>query len=184
MKHLLKITAVIALLAGTAFAGPEPSYKKTVVEPRPEVYGLGWYGAIVAAVSDLAGAPDAPVSPAGAAAFRMLDASLREVIGSSGPGESLLADAAQGALSGTGATSSAATGGRSTGGAPAGRLAASEVVSNAAVLLFGGIETTEGMISNVILHLLQHPGQLALVREDPGLVPGAVEESLLSLIHI
>ena len=34
------------------------------------------------------------------------------------------------------------------------------------------------MISNVLLHLLRHPGQLALVREDPGLVPSAVEESL------
>ncbi len=169
---------------------------------------LGWYGAIVAAVSDLAGAPHTPVSPAGAAAFRMLDASLREVIGSSGPGESLLADAAQGALSGTGATGNAATGGRSTGGAAAGgavtsgavtggavtggaaaggaaadgaavgRLAASEVVSNAAVLLFGGIETTEGMISNVILHLLRHPDQLAMVKADPGLIPAAVEESV------
>jgi cytochrome P450 len=123
---------------------------------------LGWYGAIVAAVSDLAGAPAAPVSPAGAAAFGMLDASLREVIVSSGPGQSLLADAAQDALAG------GATGG----------LATSEVVSNAAVLLFGGIETTEGMISNVILHLLRHPDQLALVRADPGLIPAAVEESV------
>jgi cytochrome P450 len=124
---------------------------------------LGWYGAIVAAVSDLAGAPDGPVSAAGAAAFRLLDASLREVIGSSGPGQSLLADAAKDALAGSGAT---------------GGLATSEVVSNAAVLLFGGIETTEGMISNVILHLLRHPGQLALVRADPGLIPAAVEESV------
>ena len=145
---------------------------------------LGWYGAIVAAVSDLAGAPHTPVSPAGAAAFRMLDASLREVIGSSGPGEPLLADAAQGALSGTGATMRSAVArlpavrGRSTGGAAAGRLAASEVVSNAAVLLFGGIETTEGMISNVILHLLRHPDQLAMVKADPGLIPAAVEESV------
>ena len=57
-------------------------------------------------------------------------------------------------------------------------LTTAEVISNAAVIMFGGIETTEGMISNVILHLLRHPGQLALVREDPGLVPGAVEESL------
>jgi len=26
------------------------------------------------------------------------------------------------------------------------------------VLLFGGIETTEGMIANAVLHLLEHPG--------------------------
>jgi cytochrome P450 len=46
------------------------------------------------------------------------------------------------------------------------------------VLLFGGIETTEGMIANALVHLLSHPGQLALVREDPALAAGAVEESL------
>jgi cytochrome P450 len=139
---------------------------------------LGWYGTIVAAVSELAGAPDTPVSPAGAAAFRVLDASLRKVIGTAGPGQSLLFDAAQDALAGTGGgiTSGTAAGGRPTGAA--GRLAASEVVSNAAVLLFGGIETTEGMISNVIVHLLRHPDQLALVRADPGLIPAAVEESV------
>jgi opacity protein-like surface antigen len=51
MKHLLTITAVIALLAGTAFAGPAPSYKKTVVEPRPEVFGLGLYGALQAGMN-------------------------------------------------------------------------------------------------------------------------------------
>jgi cytochrome P450 len=116
----------------------------------------------------------------------MLDASLREVIGSSGPGQSLLADAAQGALARAGATGGPGTGGPATGGpatgpaadGPATGLSTSEVVSNAAVLLFGGIETTEGMISNVILHLLRHPDQLALVRADPGIIPAAVEESV------
>jgi cytochrome P450 len=44
--------------------------------------------------------------------------------------------------------------------------------------MFGGIETTEGMIANALLHLLSSPGQLALVLGDPGLVPAAVEESL------
>jgi cytochrome P450 len=53
-----------------------------------------------------------------------------------------------------------------------------EFVSNAAVLLFGGIETTEGMIANAILHLLERPEQLALVRSDPGLIGPAIEESL------
>ena len=57
-------------------------------------------------------------------------------------------------------------------------LTSTEVVSNAAVLLFGGIETTEGMITNAAWHLLTHPGQLDLVREGPGLLPAAVEESL------
>jgi cytochrome P450 len=52
------------------------------------------------------------------------------------------------------------------------------VISNAAVMLFGGIETTEGMIANAVLHLLAHPDQLELVRADPALLRGAVEESL------
>lgn len=46
-----------------------------------------------------------------------------------------------------------------------------EVVSNAAVLMFGGIETTEGMIANLLLHLLRDP--------KPGVnIPDAIEESL------
>ena len=44
--------------------------------------------------------------------------------------------------------------------------------------MFGGIETTEGMIANALLHLLSSPAQLELVLADPGLVPAAVEESL------
>jgi cytochrome P450 len=46
------------------------------------------------------------------------------------------------------------------------------------VLLFGGIETTEGMIANAVAHLLQHPDALEAVRADPALLAGAVEESL------
>ncbi|MDP9400726.1 MAG: cytochrome P450 [Actinomycetota bacterium] len=60
----------------------------------------------------------------------------------------------------------------------AGGLGRDEVVANAAVLLFGGIETTEGMILNAVLHLLAHPDERALVAADPSLLPGAVEESL------
>jgi cytochrome P450 len=37
-----------------------------------------------------------------------------------------------------------------------GELEESEYVSNAAVMLFGGIETTEGMIANAVVHLLVH----------------------------
>jgi cytochrome P450 len=49
---------------------------------------------------------------------------------------------------------------------------------NEAVLLFGGIETTEGMICNALLHLLSHQDQLELVRADRSLLPNAIEESL------
>jgi cytochrome P450 len=59
-----------------------------------------------------------------------------------------------------------------------GGLAREEVVSNAAVMLFGGIETTEGMIANAIAHLLSHPDELALVRAEPVLLANAIEESL------
>ncbi|MFC9692702.1 cytochrome P450 [Kribbella sp. NPDC056951] len=57
-------------------------------------------------------------------------------------------------------------------------LTIDQVVANAAVLMFGGIETTEGMITNALWHLLTNPEQLALVRADPALLPNALEESL------
>jgi cytochrome P450 len=58
------------------------------------------------------------------------------------------------------------------------QLTRDETVSNAAVLLFGGIETTEGMITNVMLHLLTSPDGLARVSAGPELIPAAIEESL------
>ena len=140
-----------------------------------EVLGLGqadpatiltWYDEIVAAVQAEGAAagrcalPDTgadtgadgvtSVAAGGTAAFGELAASLRQVIAR---GDSLLAEVT-------------------------GPLAEQEAISNAAVLMFGGIETTEGMITNALLHVLSSPAQLALVLADPGLVPAAVEESL------
>jgi len=57
-------------------------------------------------------------------------------------------------------------------------LTVREIVSNAAVLLFGGIETTEGMICNAIWYLLGDLPALAHVRAAPALTEAAVEESL------
>jgi cytochrome P450 len=57
-------------------------------------------------------------------------------------------------------------------------LTVGEIVSNAAVLLFGGIETTEGMICNAIWYLLRDEAALADVRVDGTLVAAAVEEAL------
>ena len=132
-----------------------------------EVLGLGqadpatiltWYDGIVAAVQAegaaagrgaLAGTGAdgvTSVAAGGTAAFGELAASLRETIARGG---SLLAEVT-------------------------GPLAEEEAISNAAVLMFGGIETTEGMIANALLHLLSSPAQLALVLADPGLVPAAV----------
>jgi cytochrome P450 len=44
--------------------------------------------------------------------------------------------------------------------------------------MFGGIETTEGMICNAVWHLLGQSGALREVTADPGLAANAVEESL------
>ncbi len=129
-----------------------------LVATPPEVI-LAWYDAIVAAVSELAGAPGAEPGAAGMAAFSQLAERLRGVIAADDPDQSLLAAAAQHV-------------GRS------GALSTDEAVSNAAVLMFGGIETTEGMITNAAWHLLGHPDQLRLVRGDPELLPNAIEESL------
>ena len=120
--------------------------------------GADGRGAGVSAGEAGAGAGEAG---AGEAAFGLLSARLSAVIEAVDGPPSLLADAA------------------SVQGGDAGpRLSTREAVSNAAVLMFGGIETTEGMIGNAILHLLSNPGQLALVRADDSLVPNAVEESL------
>jgi cytochrome P450 len=113
---------------------------------------LGWYRAIVGAVSALTGEPGREGAPAGdvaaavragSAAFASLSASLRPVM-----------------LSGHDS------------------LTEDEAISNAAVLMFGGIETTEGMIANVLFHLLRDPAQWRLVSQRPSLVASAVEESL------
>ena len=58
------------------------------------------------------------------------------------------------------------------------RLADDEIISNALIVLFGGIETTESTILNVIWTLLRHPNALAAVRRTPALMPGAVEEAM------
>ncbi|HEY2699607.1 MAG TPA: cytochrome P450 [Pseudonocardiaceae bacterium] len=54
-------------------------------------------------------------------------------------------------------------------------LSVDATVSNAAVLLFGGIDTVEGMITNAVLHLLTYPGQRPA---DADALAKFVEESL------
>jgi cytochrome P450 len=110
---------------------------------------LRWYSTFVAAVSGVTAGGPVPAEAAGA--FEALSEHVLAGIDDNG---SLLAAAV------------------------AHGLRKDEVVSNAAVLLFGGIETTEGMILNLVRHLLQAPDQLAAVRADLDLLPGAVEESL------
>ncbi|MEV6412843.1 cytochrome P450 [Kribbella sp. NPDC051718] len=110
---------------------------------------LDWYQDISTSVSGIAAG--LPVTAEGAAAFAKLH---QHVAGSIDHSDSLIAEAA------------------------AAGLGTDEVVANAAVLMFGGIETTEGMITNCLWHLLTNPSQLALVLADPSLIPNAIEESL------
>ncbi|MEH0576775.1 cytochrome P450 [Streptomyces sp. B21-108] len=58
------------------------------------------------------------------------------------------------------------------------RLSHEEVVSLAVVLFVGGFDTTVNLIGNGTLALLRNPDQLAELRADPSLLPGAVEEFL------
>lgn len=58
------------------------------------------------------------------------------------------------------------------------RLTDPELTSMAFLLLFAGHETTVNLIANGVHALLAHPGQLAALRADPSLLPGAVEELL------
>jgi cytochrome P450 len=53
-----------------------------------------------------------------------------------------------------------------------------ELVAQTLLLYIAGHETTVNLIAGGTLALLNHPGQLALLRDDPALVPGAVEELL------
>ncbi|MEM8705177.1 MAG: cytochrome P450 [Actinomycetota bacterium] len=56
-------------------------------------------------------------------------------------------------------------------------LADDELAANAAVILFGGIETSEGATATAFSHLLERPAILDAVRTDPNLIAAAVEES-------
>ena len=58
------------------------------------------------------------------------------------------------------------------------RLSQREMLNILRVLLVGGNETTTNLIGNGMLALLANPDQLARLRDDPGLVPAAVEELL------
>jgi cytochrome P450 len=110
---------------------------------------LKWYEAISDSVTGVSAGR--PVTVSGAEAFSRLH---EHVAGGIDGADSLIAEAAQAGL-GT-----------------------DEVVANAAVLMFGGIETTEGMITNAVWHLLTNRSQLDLVLADPSLLPNALEESL------
>ncbi|MFE0171776.1 cytochrome P450 [Streptomyces sp. NPDC059002] len=63
-------------------------------------------------------------------------------------------------------------------GRDGGGLSDDELVGLAMLVLVAGHETTTNLIGNGLLTLLAHPGQLAELRADPALLPGAIEELL------
>jgi len=109
---------------------------------------LGWYDEIVAAVDRVSVGKEI-----GPGALAAVDALARHVGGTIEEGGGVLAQAAV-------------------------RLEPAAVVSNAAVMMFGGIETSEGMTTTVFWHLLTNPDQLAALVADRSLGANAVEESL------
>ncbi|HEX9165078.1 MAG TPA: cytochrome P450 [Gemmatimonadales bacterium] len=56
-------------------------------------------------------------------------------------------------------------------------LSEEEIMGNALIILFGGIETTEAMILNALWAILTQPGILALVRERPDRLGDVIEEA-------
>jgi len=58
------------------------------------------------------------------------------------------------------------------------RLSDEELRATAGLVLAAGFETTVNLLGNGIRILLEHPDQLAMLRADPDLWPGAVEEIL------
>jgi cytochrome P450 len=110
---------------------------------------LAWYDAIVAAVTEITAG--GRLATAAQEAFAALGARLERVIERV---DSWLLPAADSGLT------------------------HAQIVSNVAVLLFGGIETTEGMIANAALTVLENPAGIPRIRDDPRLLEAAIDESL------
>lgn len=57
-------------------------------------------------------------------------------------------------------------------------LSEGELFGTVVLLIVAGHETTVGLIGNAVVNLLANPDQLQLVRDDPSLLPDAIEELL------
>ena len=57
-------------------------------------------------------------------------------------------------------------------------LSEEELLATCAILFQAGHETTANLIANGLFILLRHPDQMGLLRDDPALLPSAIEEIL------
>ena len=135
-----------------------------LTDPGAVAEVLERYDAIVASVTAISAGHGA--TEAGARAFTALRERLEAVIAGVGAERASLLSAA--ALAAADAT------------AGDGALSHDQIASNAAVLLFGGIETTEGMIANAALALLRRPELADRIRAEPGTatLDRVIDESL------
>lgn len=111
---------------------------------------LGWYGEIVQAVEAVTVGVDK--DPAADAAFEALAQAVERSVAVPGTPMQQIDTAAE--------------------------LSPAELHSNTAVMLFGAIETSEGMTANALHHVLSRPSVIERLVDDPTLIPLAVEESL------
>lgn len=56
------------------------------------------------------------------------------------------------------------------------KLSDDELIATCILVLFAGHETTTNLIGDAMLALMAHPDQMARLRDDPGLIDGAIEE--------
>ncbi|MEU8891244.1 cytochrome P450 [Streptomyces sp. NPDC048442] len=64
-----------------------------------------------------------------------------------------------------------------------GGISLPELVSLAVMIVLNGMDAVRNQVSNMVYALLTHPDQLARLRADPALLPGAVEELLRYIPH-
>jgi cytochrome P450 len=163
------------LLAAAALAGPPLELVSQLAYPLPvriisELLGVpaedrsrfaGWSARLAHSVQPQFGAADTAGPAAAQAARAEFAGYFRELIAQrrARPGPDLLSDLIRTEDEGA-------------------RLTEDELIATCVLLLVAGHETTVSLISGAILALLRHPAQLAMLRAQPSLAAGAVEETL------